>query len=51
MFTLACIVNKIHCGIYTYTACKSQTIYTHNTALDISYFNSIKNVCESCLSF
>lgn len=32
-FTLTLLgsVNKIHCGIYTYMKCKSQTIYTHNT--------------------
>jgi hypothetical protein len=30
-YTLAQSVNKFHYEIYTYTECKAQTIYTHNT--------------------
>ncbi len=33
-YTLAQSVNKFHYGIYTYSECKSQTIYVHNAALD-----------------
>jgi hypothetical protein len=32
-FTRAQSVNKFLYGIYIYTECKSQTIYTHNTSL------------------
>jgi hypothetical protein len=30
-YTLAQSVNKFHYEIYTYTECKAQSIYTHNT--------------------
>ncbi len=30
-YTLARSINKFHYGIYTYTECKYQTIYMHNT--------------------
>jgi hypothetical protein len=33
--TLAQIVHKFHYGIYTYMKSKSQTIYMHNTDLNI----------------
>jgi hypothetical protein len=30
-YALTQSVNKFHYGIYTYTKCKSETIYLHNT--------------------
>jgi hypothetical protein len=44
-YTLAWSVNEFYNGIYTYTECKSQTIYTHNAGIFSGVMESL-SACE-----
>jgi hypothetical protein len=50
-FTLLQSVNKFHYGIYICAECKSQTIYMHNTGINLNYILARSNKYEVSLQY